>query len=240
MGATKKNPFVGNADYWWYKAKARLLDTYFGSRVHRDSHVLDIGSADGPSVNLLTRRIGFSGSKIALDIDATGLGPDDIHGSVEDIPVKDESYDLVFAFDVIEHVQNEAQGLREIFRVLKPGGEVFISVPAYQWAWSRHDENLHHFRRYTRGRLQSAVREAGFHSDKSSYALFGTFPIFALQRLFSKLTAIDFGETPKVSRAQEAVLLALVSIDSFLLRLGFTLPWGSSVLLRARKPELRQ
>lgn len=229
--------FTGHEDYWWYRARAAFLENFFGPLVKSDDQILDVGSADGPSVQFIDRRLSSKGKKTAMDIIPEGLKEDDILGSVEEIPVDDEQFDIVSAFDVIEHVKNEAKGLDEIYRVLKPGGHVFISVPAYQWAWSKHDEALHHYRRYTRGRLEAAVRQAGFVEAEASYGFFGMFPIFALQRLKAKLTRTYSGETPSVTPAQERILLNLSRIDGWAIKAGIPLPWGSSVLLRARKPE---
>lgn len=237
MSSATHNPFTGNGDYWWYRVKANILEKFFGNHVKADDLVLDIGSADGPAVKFIESRLGPKGKKTAMDIESEGLGEDDILGSVEDIPVESGSFDIVSAFDVIEHVKNEAKGLDEIFRVLKPGGHVFISVPAYQWAWSKHDEELHHYRRYTRGRLEVAVRQAGFVEAETSYGFFGTFPIFALQRLKAKLTRTYSGEIPSVTAGQEKILLNLSRLDTWAIKAGLPLPWGSSVLLKARKPE---
>lgn len=237
MSSSAHNPFTGNGDYWWYRVKANLLENFFGGQVKPDAQVLDIGSADGPAVKFIEDRLGATGKKTAMDIESEGLGEDDILGSVEAIPVEDSRFDIVSAFDVIEHVKNEGKGLDEIYRVLKPGGYIFISVPAYQWAWSKHDESLHHYRRYTKASLEVAVREAGFVKLESTYGFFGTFPIFVLQRLIARFNRSYSGETPSVTAGQEKLLLNLSKLDTLGLKAGIPLPWGSSVLLRASKPE---
>lgn len=236
MGNYKTNPFTGNADYWWYKARAEFLEVFFGGLVKSDSHILDVGSADGPSVSFMEKRLGPAGKKTSMDIEPEGLKEGDILGSVEAIPIENERLDIVSAFDVLEHVKNEAKALDEIHRVLKPGGYVFISVPAYQWAWSKHDEVLHHYRRYSRARLISAIQEAGFHEVRSSYGFFATFPLFVMQRITAKITKNYFGEAPKVSSLQEKMLLTLSRVDLWFFKRAIALPWGSSVLLSARKP----
>ncbi len=234
---SEHNPFTGNADYWWYRGKAKLLESFFGELVDPNAQVIDIGSADGPAVKFIDDRLALgSGVKLAMDIVPDGLRPEDILGSVEAIPVGDASFDLISAFDVIEHVENEALGLSEIYRVLKPGGRFFMSVPAYQWAWSRHDVELHHYRRYTVKRARAALEKAGFVIEKSSYGFFGTFPLFAIQRTIAKLKNSYSGEVPSVSKAQDKLLSSLVGLDAKVLTNGGKLPWGSSVFVAARKP----
>ena len=98
------------------------------------------------------------------------------------LPFRDGSFDLVGAFDVVEHCEPEAQALGELARVLEPGGRLLLSVPAYQWAWSDHDVRAGHYRRYTRPRLLAAVRAAGFEVDRCTYGFAGVFPMFAAER----------------------------------------------------------
>lgn len=236
MSGTNPKQFTGHVDYWWYRARASFLENFFGKLVGNGDKVLDVGSADGPSVAFIDKRIGTSGKKTSMDIEPEGLKEDDILGSVEEIPIESEIFDIVSAFDVIEHVKDENKALDEIYRVLKPGGILMLSVPAYQWAWSKHDEKVHHYRRYTSGRLTAAVRQSGFHDVEATYAFFGTFPLFALQRTAAKLKGEFAGEAPQVSPMQEKILMALSRIDLLVLKLGLPLPWGSSVLLKAKKP----
>lgn len=234
--SSESNPFTGNRDYWWYRAKAKFLQAYFSQYVTPDAQVLDIGSADGPAVGFIDEIIRTGkGKKIAMDIVPDGLGPEDIVGSVEDIPLGDNTFDIVSAFDVIEHVENEHKGLTEIHRILKPGGYFLMSVPAYQWAWSEHDVKLHHQRRYTTGRAVSALKKAGFEIMKDSYAFQGTFPFFAAQRLIAKLTKSYSGEVPEVSPILDKLFTWLCEFDRKRLAKGKSLSYGSSVLIAGRK-----
>lgn len=230
------NPFTGNQDYWWYRAKAAFLKSYFREYVTPDAQVLDIGSADGPAVGFIDEIISKgSGKKIAMDIVPDGLGPDDIVGSVEEIPLSDSTFDIVSAFDVIEHVEDEHKGLTEIHRILKSGGYFMMSVPAYQWAWSLHDVSLHHKRRYTTGRAEEALTKAGFTVIKKSYAFQGTFPFFAVQRGLTKLTNSYSGEVPKVSPSMDKLLTWLCGFDEKKLSKSKSLSYGSSVFILGRK-----
>lgn len=234
---TKHNPFTGNESYWWYRAKAKFLGAYFSEYVSPDAKVLDIGSADGPAVAFIDEILAKGkGKKIAMDIVPDGLGPDDILGSVEDIPLSKNKFDIVSAFDVIEHVENEDKGLREILRVLKPGGYFLMSVPAHQWAWTKHDDELYHKRRYTVGRARKALEKAGFIILKSSYGFSGTFPIFFAQRIFAKITRSYSGETPEVSATQDRILTNLCERDLKKFKRGKSFRLGSSVFIAGRKP----
>lgn len=233
------SPSIGNSTYWWYRARADLLEAALAGYVRDGDRILDVGSADGPSVAWLREQ----GSRVALDVDPRGLAPGDVCGSATELPFADESFDLVAAFDVIEHCEPEQQALSEIHRVLRPGGRLLMSVPAYQWAWTHHDDLNHHHRRYTRPRARRAVQQSGFEVLRASYAFAGTFPFFAAQRLRTRLA--ERGTTPQVpengvpplpevSPSIERILLGASRIDRRLLGKR-NLPFGSSVVIAAQK-----
>ncbi len=90
-------------------------------------------------------------------------------GSVMDMPFDDASFDLTVSLDVIEHLEDDIGALRELHRVTKPDGALLVTVPAYQWLWSGHDEINHHHRRYNRRTLLAAAQNAGWRLESSSH-----------------------------------------------------------------------
>jgi SAM-dependent methyltransferase len=127
---------IEHPDYWWYRARADLLRSALDGYIRDPRLVLGVGSADGPSVDWLHRK----GKHVSLDVDPRGLDVGGICGSALALPFADESFDVVAAFDVVEHCDPEAAVLNELARVLTPGGRLLLSVPAYQWAWTRFDD----------------------------------------------------------------------------------------------------
>lgn len=226
---------IAHPDYWWYRARSELLRTILEPGIGEPERVLDVGSADGPSVAWMRSR----GHRIALDVDIDALGPGDVCGSALALPFADETFDVVAAFDVVEHCEPEGVALAELTRVLRPGGRLFLAVPAYQWAWTQFDVDSGHYRRYTRGRLIRAVERTGVSIDRTTYMFAGTLPMFAAERLLRKLrrpAAEPDLSLPQVPRVLERVLLALCRWDQWVLRRR-NLPFGSSVVLRATKPR---
>ncbi|WP_109510315.1 class I SAM-dependent methyltransferase [Nocardioides speluncae] len=234
------SPSISHPDYWWYRARADLLRVALERYVGSPGRVLDVGSADGPSVGWLRH-----GQRVALDLDPRGLQPGDICGSATALPFADGSFDVVAAFDVVEHCRSEESALAEVARVLAPGGRFLMSVPAYQWAWTHHDDLNHHHRRYTRRRAVAAVRGAGLDVLRASHVFAGTFPFFAADRLRTRLrergrsaTPLAEGEVPPLpqpSPAVESLLMACSRLDRRLLARR-DLPFGSSVVVAAVKP----
>lgn len=230
-------------DYWWYRVRSRLLRTILERYVGAPDRVLDVGSADGPSVGWLAGR----DLKVALDIDPRGLQPGSgICGSAMQLPFADGSFDVVGAFDVIEHCEPESAVVSELARVLAPGGRLLLSVPAYQWAWSDFDEENGHHRRYTRARAIAAVEAQGLEVLRASYAFASTFPLFAAERTVRRVRQAarrigrqhpaDVVSVPEVSPTTDRVLSWLGGLDEKALRRR-DLPFGSSVVVAARKPR---
>jgi len=213
-----------------------VLERYAGS----PQRLLDVGSADGPSVGWLAAR-----QKVSLDLDPRGLRPPaGICGSVLALPFADASFEVVSAFDVIEHCDPEAAALQELHRVLEPRGRLLLSVPAYQWAWSDHDVANGHHRRYTRPGAVAAVEAAGFEVLRSTYGFSAVFPAFAAERAVRAVQhrvgssrsqgPADVVDLPPVSPTVARVLLGLCRLDQRALARR-DLPFGSSVFLAAVK-----
>jgi SAM-dependent methyltransferase len=178
------------------------------------------------------------GRRIALDMDLDALTPGNICGSALALPFRDGVFDVVAAFDVIEHCEPESTALAELARVLRPGGRMFLSVPAYTWAWTQFDVDAGHQRRYTRRRLTRSVGSVGMKVVRSSYVFAGTLPAFAAERAVRKLRRpSDAPDTslPNVSPVVERMLMGLCRLDSRILAHG-DLPFGSSIVLAAVKP----
>lgn len=229
-------------DYWWYRVRSQLLQTILRRYVEDPARVLDVGSADGPSVSWLAARE----IKVALDIDPRGLeAGSGVCGSAMQLPFPDATFEVVSAFDVIEHCEPEDVVVAELARVLVPGGRLLLSVPAYQWAWSDFDEENGHHRRYTRTRAVAAVEAEGLEVVRASYAFAATFPLFAVERATRRFKQAvrrhgrqrpaDVVAVPEVSRVADRLLTWLGGLDDGVLR-RHDLPFGSSVVVAARKP----
>lgn len=230
---------VQQPGYWWHRVRTDLLREVFAPMLGAPRRVLDVGSADGPSVGWMRG----AHRTVSLDLFPDGLQPGDgVCGSVSALPFADECFDVVSAFDVVEHCADDTAAVAELARVLVPGGRLLLSVPAYSWAWSDHDVRAGHHRRYTRAELERVVREAGLVVERRTHAFAGVFPVFAAERGVRRLRgrgatpAADAPRLPDVSPWQDRLLTTLSRLDRRLLA-RHDLPFGSSIFLAAHKPE---
>jgi SAM-dependent methyltransferase len=229
---------LAEGDYWWYRARSELLEGVLGPYLGMPARTLDVGSADGPSVSWMRR----GQLRVMLDLFPAGLvAGEGVCGSATALPFADASFDVVGAFDVVEHCADDALAVRELARVLVPGGRLLLSVPAYQWAWSDHDVRAGHHRRYTRGRVVALVEGAGLTVERSTYAFGAVFPFFLAERVLRRIR--HSGKAPE-SRSRLTPVPPV--LDRLLMRLcrgerrvlsRQDLPFGSSVFLAARKPR---
>jgi SAM-dependent methyltransferase len=159
--------------HWWYQGRRRVLErTIQRLALPAGARILDAGCGSGRNMVDLARHgtvtgIEFSPPSVALarERDRGAV----IEGSVLDMPFDDDAFDLTLSLDVIEHLQDDVAALRELRRVTKPGGVLLVTVPAYQWLWSGHDEINHHHRRYNRRTLLAAAESAGWREQRYAH-----------------------------------------------------------------------
>ena len=220
--------------YWWHRARTDLLGAVMSPHLASPRRTLDVGSADAPSVAWMRG----TQQHVSLDLFPAGLRPGEgVVGSATELPFADSTFDVVSAFDVVEHCADDARAVAELVRVLAPGGRMLLSVPAYQWAWSDHDVRAGHHRRYTRARVVRLVEDSGMRVLRATYAFGGVFPMFAAERLRRRLRPAPAGDSrlPQVSPATDRVLMGVCRAEGRLLR-RTDLPFGSSVFVAAVRP----
>jgi SAM-dependent methyltransferase len=159
--------------HWWYRGRRRVLErTIERLGLPPRARILDAGCGSGRNMVELARRGEVTGVEIspasAELARARHLG-EVVEGSVMEMPFAPDSFDLAVCLDVIEHLPDDRGALRELRRVLAPGGALLVTVPAYQWLWSGHDKINHHCRRYSRATLEQAARAAGWECEYATH-----------------------------------------------------------------------
>ncbi|HXM86245.1 MAG TPA: methyltransferase domain-containing protein [Solirubrobacteraceae bacterium] len=159
--------------HWWYRGRRSVLDGVIDEmRLPARAEILDAGCGSGRNMIDLARH----GTVTGVELSATSVSlarerctGEVIEGSVLEMPFEAGRFDLAASLDVIEHLEDDLAALRELRRVVKPGGTLLVTVPAYQWLWSGHDVVNHHYRRYTRRSLQRVGEQAGWEQARTTY-----------------------------------------------------------------------
>lgn len=235
--------------HWWFASRRDAVYALVQQlRLPHAAAILEIGCSGGPLMQRL-RQQGYS-DLTGIDVSQPAIELAQARGvpnvSVMDgaaLTFADARFDLVIASDVLEHIEDEAQALREWARVLRPGGQLVVFVPAHSYLWSAHDVVNHHFRRYSRTGLVAALHRAGLGVRRSSFWNAALYFPTALLRLSKRLLGTDpqaeaatsTGDLHQFPGPLNRLLLAWVRLENAVFRrLG--LPIGVSVFALARKP----
>ena len=232
--------------HWWYRGRRAVLDAVLdGLALAPGTRILDAGCGSGRNMVQLARRGHVTGLELAsqsLEIArARGVGTV-LPGSLDEpLSLDDGAFDLALALDVLEHVAGDDAALRELARIVRPGGRVLVTVPQYAWLWGEHDVLAHHHRRYTRGLLLRRAAQAGLRPERvTSFNTLLLAPI-AAARLAQRarrrhVPASDLGRTPQ--GAVNSLLQSVLAAEAALIRRGANLPAGVSLLaVLRRQPE---
>lgn len=227
--------------YWWFVGRRAIVDFVLRRFAGRSRVAVDAGCGSGRNMQLLSHYshsvIGFDRSPVALEL-AAPHGLPIACADAEAIPLADSSVDLVSALDVLEHVDDDMRALNEFRRVLESGGFLLVTVPAYRFLWSEHDEALMHRRRYVASELHVKLTRSGFRVLKRSYAVFFAFFPIVLYRLFRGLFPKDplapMASYVKLPAFLNKLLIVFLRIEGWMIG-AVNLPWGTSIIVLAQK-----
>lgn len=232
--------------HWWFVARRQIIaQVIIKLNLAKNAQILEAGCGTGGNLQMLSRH----GQVAAMELDETACQLANQRrvthvkrGSLpDDIPFTSQ-YDLILILDVIEHLDDDLSALKALYHKLKPGGYLLVTVPAYQFLWSEHDEINHHKRRYRFKHLKKVVKTAGYEIVYGSYFNTFLFPLVIIVRFVGRLL-------PKQNKNQLSSDLVLPSkpVNQFFKWLfaserhlinRLSLPFGVSVLLLAQKPHI--
>ncbi|HEX6783528.1 MAG TPA: class I SAM-dependent methyltransferase [Sphingomicrobium sp.] len=183
--------------HWWYRARREVLAHLIRREacLPKDAKILELGCGTGHNLAML----GSFGHVDGLELDeqARALSERRLGRKVMSAPlpelagVPDRSYDLIGAFDVIEHIDDDVAALASIAEKLKPTGKFVMTVPAHQWMWSAHDVVNHHKRRYSKRDLKALIEGSPMKLERVGYFNSLLFPLAVAQRAASKVRGAE-------------------------------------------------
>ena len=233
------------AGHFWFRSRNRLiiwaLDRFFPDA----RNFLEIGCGTGfvlsgvadtnPNLEISGSEIHSAGLSYAANRvkNATLFQMD-----ARDIPFEDE-FDVIGAFDVLEHIKEDERVLAQMFHALAPDGGIILTVPQHRFLWSQQDEYAYHVRRYEAQELHNKVEQAGFQVESTTSFVSLLLPLMFMSRLSKRKLVENYDSTqefrisPLANRALESVL----DLERMMIRGGISFPAGGSRLLIARKPK---
>ena len=228
--------------HWWYTGRRKILTSFVadicGRITDRRPRLLDVGCGTGANLLMLSQFGDAEGVDISEDALAfcRERGLEKVRlGAGEKLPYDDGTFDLVTALDVVEHMDDDLAGLREMRRVLRPGGRVLLFVPTFMFLWGVQDDVSNHRRRYRLAELQRVLEQAGFEIERMTYANITFFLPILLMRKLMRLTGIKAESENNINvSALNGVLGSLFGAESVVLRY-MNIPFGVSGLCVARK-----
>ncbi len=236
-----------NASFW-VRSRNRLFKRMVLEQMNASggTRLLEIGCGTGEFIRHIvdTDGLDITGSEVYLKglVYAKKKLPD-----VEFIQLDvtqatiDTQFDMIVAFDVIEHIDDDIAALANMHQMLAPGGTLVISVPQHQFLWSRLDEIVRHKRRYSRRDMLDKLQGQGFTVTRRTSFVFVLFPLMLVSRLLDKrgrrADTDDAALDKRVSFSPwlNTIMDGLMRIDEALIRLGLSLPFGGTLVAVARK-----
>lgn len=194
-------------EYCWFRAKNNLIKNLLEFNFPKNSgnKILNVGCGTGSDLKILKQ----FGEITAMDFNEKVLnqikeeGIKKIHVDIEKNELEKNYYDAICCFDVLEHIENDQKTLNKIYGSLKPGGILFLTVPAFKFLFSSHDIALNHKRRYSKKGISKKMETAGFKKIELFYWNFIFFLPIAILRIFKKIFFIKlFKNKNHVSEAK--------------------------------------
>lgn len=231
--------------HWWFVGRRAILENFLKSISDkiRDPlvpiRILDVGCGTGANLEMLSQ----FGTAEGVDVSDDALefcrqkGLNAQKGLAETLPFADETFDLTTALDVVEHLDDDIAGLKEMYRVTKKSGYSLIFVPAFMWLWGVQDDISNHRIRYTKTQIVERLEKAGYKIERATYANWTFFAPILAGRTLMKLTGIKPVSENNVNvPALNGVFGKLFGAERFWLK-NFDFPFGVSIVIVAKKTD---
>jgi SAM-dependent methyltransferase len=229
--------------HWWFAVRRKLLKSILSSiDVPINCLTLDIGCGTGSNLRTLIsaglhKVVGLDRSFYGLSLAKKKLKVPFVSGDINNLPIRSNSVGLIIALDVLEHVDNDMNAIRELHQVLRKRGIIIITVPAFNFLWGTQDVVTGHKRRYLREKIANKLREAGFEILRSSYFNFILFfPILMARRMIHLLGLEIASENEINSPLINFFFKAIFSMEVYVLKY-FSFPFGVSIFCIAKKRD---
>ncbi len=233
--------------HWWFVGRRAILEGFLRQIISQiripksEIRILDVGCGTGANLEMLAQFGNSEGVDVSDDaLEFCRLKGLKVHkGLAEALPFENESFDLVTALDVVEHLDDDISGLKEMLRILKKDGKTLIFVPAFMWLWGVQDDISNHRIRYTKRQIVERLQKAGFQIERATYANITFFLPILVGRFLMKITGIKPASENNINvSALNGFFGKIFSAESLWLKRA-NFPFGVSIVIVAKKAETR-
>jgi SAM-dependent methyltransferase len=229
------------ARHWWFVARRKIIDSVIKNlNLNNNSQIMDAGCGNGDNLGVLSKH----GELVAIERDDNALTRAKARniGSVvkgelpDNIPLSiSKNNDLIVMLDVLEHIDDDEKSLYVLKNWANINGKLLITVPAYQFLWTKHDEQHHHKRRYTAKKLRKIVENNGWKVNYISYFNTFLFPLALVDRLKQKILSSSNGSQNKLpNKCINSFFEKVFSFESNVIG-KYSFPFGLSIIVVAEK-----
>lgn len=236
--------FEAEKNYFWFLYRNKLIQFFFNKHFPVAEKFCEIGCGTGLVLSSLAANrpgIQYTGSDINKNalFFASKRAPQArlILADIYHFTFTHE-FDVIGAFDVLEHTDDDILALKNIYRSIKSGGGVIITVPQYQWLWSMQDEAACHKRRYSKADLKTKIENTGFQIERLTSFVSLLMPLIIITRFKNRFSSAHFFDATselKIPIALNSLFYKLCLSELLLIKYGADLPTGGSLVCVARK-----
>lgn len=233
---------IAEPRHWWFRARNRVILWVLKSRIGKFHNFLEIGCGTGFVLEGIHREYPeatLSGTEFFDEglMYARKRVPSATFEKLDARVMNDiERFDVIGAFDVVEHIDEDQQVLANLSSALTKDGYLLLTVPQHKWLWSHADERACHVRRYTRRELVDKVERTGLEVQYVTSFVTLLVPLMWLARQRPGQKKSDVNSEFNISERTNRLLEIVMKMELFLLKAGMTLPFGGSLLLLAKRP----
>jgi len=230
------------ANNFWFRSRNQLIVWALRHYFPTSRNFLEIGCGTGfvlSGIQQSLPNLALYGSEIftkGLEFAGRRLSTQLYQMDARRIPF-DQEFDVIGAFDVLEHIREDITVLQEMHRSISNGGGVVLTVPQHPWLWSQNDEHAHHVRRYQAKELKNKLESTGFNVVRITSFVSLLLPLMVMSRLRLQRKTLNYDPLAefKISRLTNFLLEHVLDVERSFIRSGVSLPVGGSLLVVARK-----
>ena len=231
------------AKNFWFRSRNRLIIYALKHYFPQAKNFLEIGCGTGFVLQGIEKNLSHltcSGSEIftaGLEFATERLCKTTLFQmDARNIPFAEE-FDIIGAFDVLEHIEQDTDVLAKMYQATQNGGGIILTVPQHPWLWSQADTHAHHVRRYVKKDLMIKLHQAGFKIVRVTSFVSFLLPLMLISRINNRSNSKDYDPTSelKISGFLNYLLEKILDMERWFIKLGFSFPWGGSLLVIAYK-----